>query len=146
MTRQNTVFFVKKMRAMSQKNGCKCNESRLHTLSHSVIFEFTSRYAERFKEYDSTSISYIFNLSPLHCSLSYNSIFAPVCHCGTHTSYFASNIFSIQSGKNFITEVSLSPAKSITQVRGGGVSPPSVHPSKKIITTNAKMRFASIHK
>ena len=27
---------IVKMRAMSQKNGCKCDESRLHTLSHSA--------------------------------------------------------------------------------------------------------------
>ena len=44
------------------------------------IFNFTSQYAERAKEYDSTFISYIFNLSPIHCSLSYNSKFASVCH------------------------------------------------------------------
>ena len=76
-----------------------------------IIFEFTSRYAERAKEYDSTFISYIFNSSPIHCSLSYNSKFATVP--ATHTSNLACNIFSnsIQSGKKFVTEVSLSTAK-----------------------------------
>ena len=44
------------------------------------ILNFTSQYAERAKEYDSTLISYIFYLSPIHCSLSYNSMVASVCH------------------------------------------------------------------
>ena len=53
---------------------------------------------------------YILNLSPIHCSLSYNSVFASVCHSLTN---FASNILSdsMQSDKNFITEVSLSTAQ-----------------------------------
>ena len=77
----------------------------------SYVIEFISQYGERAKKYDPTFISYILNFNPIHCSLPYNSMFASVP--ATHTSNLACNIFSnsIQSGKKFVTEVSLSTAK-----------------------------------